>query len=813
MKISYSWLSTYIDLSPWQVDRVAEMLTEIGLEVEGVEKVESIPGGLVGVKVGEVTACESHPNADRLKVTKVNVGEEELQIVCGAPNVAAGQKVAVASVGTTLHFSDGKSLKIKKGKIRGEESAGMICAEDELGISDDHDGIMVLDASAEPGRPLSDYIEVSTDYIIDIDLTPNRADALCHLGVAEDLAAYINTNEDQKVVVKMPSTMAIPEVKKGNSLDFDVEVRATDLCPRYAGVLISGIEVGPSSRAIADRLKSIGLRPINNVVDITQFILHEMGQPLHAFDYDEIGDHRIVVDTLPAGTSFRTLEGNELELTGEEIMICDGAGQPLCMGGIFGGADSGVTSKTTRVFIESAYFDAQTIRKASMHHQLRTDAAKVYEKGADPNRIIEALSRAVELILTEAGGTVASAVFDSQPEGIAKAEVELNYDKLEKYLGVSLPAKEVKAICEELNMEIIADDSDSVRLRIPSNKPDVLREVDVIEEVIRIYGLDNIPVPDQAQLPLIASDFPGVYDYRNKISFILNGAGLHEAMSLSLVHSAIYEDFGGTSDLILVNNSSNRQLDAMRKEMFSSLLQNFERNYNRQERHLRLFEFGRVYSLDSEGNQNESERLCLGVMGGRQRPSQFQSEVEPMNFFDIKAMALRIMETLGLSGFQETELTDHDYLSYGLRWHRGPQILAELGKVKPGFTNVKLDKEVFAADIHWGQCLEAVQGKTVPFSSLDKYPSVDRDLALVIDQQVTFEEIERVIYKVEKSWVREVSLFDHYTNEEQLGPNKKSYAIRIVLQSRDKTLKDKNVDQVIQKMVDMLQKKLGARLR
>src|SRR6056297_439520 len=813
MKISYSWLSTYIDLSPWQVDRVAEMLTEIGLEVEGVEKVESIPGGLVGVKVGEVTACESHPNADRLKVTKVNVGEEELQIVCGAPNVAAGQKVAVASVGTTLHFSDGKSLKIKKGKIRGEESAGMICAEDELGISDDHDGIMVLDASAEPGRPLSDYIEVSTDYIIDIDLTPNRADALCHLGVAEDLAAYINTNEDQKVVVKMPSTLAIPEVKKGNSLDFDVEVRATDLCPRYAGVLISGIEVGPSSRAIADRLKSIGLRPINNVVDITQFILHEMGQPLHAFDYDEIGDHRIVVDTLPAGTSFRTLEEDELELTGEEIMICDGTGQALCMGGVFGGSDSGVTSKTTRVFIESAYFDAQTIRKASMHHQLRTDAAKVYEKGADPNRIIEALSRAVELILTEAGGTVASAVFDSQPEGVAKAEVELNYDKLAKYLGVSLPAKEVKAICEELNMEIIADDSDSVRLRIPSNKPDVLREVDVIEEVIRIYGLDNIPVPDQAKLPLIASDFPGVYDYRNKISFILNGAGLHEAMSLSLVHSAIYEDFGGTSDLILVNNSSNRQLDALRKEMYSSLLQNCERNYNRQDRNIRLFEFGKTFCLNGEGAHQEEEHLCLGMMGHRSAPSRFQNDEDNMGFFDIKAEAERVFKILGVSGYQTTEVYDHDYLSYGIRWHRGPQVLAEVGKIKPQFTSVKLDQEVFAADIHWAKCLAAVKGKDVLFSSLGKYPSVERDLALVVDEAVTFDEIRRVIFKVEKKWVREVILFDHYTHEEQLGAGKKSYAIRLILQSADKTLKDKNVDKVIQKMVTTLEKKVGAHLR
>jgi len=813
MKVSYSWLSEYIDLSHWSVDRVAEMLTEIGLEVEGVEKVESIPGGLAGVVVGEVKACEAHPNADRLKVTQVDVGEEQLQIVCGAPNVATGQKVAVATVGSRLYFSDGKKLKIKKGKIRGEESVGMICAEDELGISDNHEGIMVLDAEAEVGRPLSDYYEVSTDYIIDIDLTPNRADALSHLGVAEDLAAYINTNEEQTVRVNKPKEKPIPEPEESAVLDFDIEVNIPELCPRYGGILLSGVEVGPSSRELADRLRSIGLRPVNNIVDVTQFVLHELGQPLHAFDYDQIAGHRIVVDKLQEGTLFYALDDNKIELTGEEIMICNAEKDPVCMGGVFGGRDSGVGAKTNRIFIESAYFDAQAIRKASMHHQLRTDAAKVYEKGADPNRVLSALSRALDMILKEAGGQVASAVYDTRPEGMPKAEVNLHFSKLKQYLGVALTSEEVKGICKQLQMDIREDNEKFLRLGIPSNKPDVLREVDVIEEIIRIYGLDNIPVADQAQLPLMASDLPGVYDYRNKVSYVLNGAGFHEAMSLSLVHSAIYEDFGGQDDLVWVNNSSNRQLDALRKEMYSSLLQNCERNYNRQDRNIRLFEFGKTFCLNGEGAHQEEEHLCLGMMGHRSAPSRFQNDEDNMGFFDIKAEAERVFKILGVSGYQTTEVYDHDYLSYGIRWHRGPQVLAEVGKIKPQFTSVKLDQEVFAADIHWAKCLAAVKGKDVLFSSLGKYPSVERDLALVVDEAVTFDEIRRVIFKVEKKWVREVILFDHYTHEEQLGAGKKSYAIRLILQSADKTLKDKNVDKVIQKMVTTLEKKVGAHLR
>src|SRR6056297_1850020 len=813
MKVSYSWLSEYIDLSHWSVDRVAEMLTEIGLEVEGVEKVESIPGGLAGVVVGEVKACEAHPNADRLKVTQVDVGEEQLQIVCGAPNVATGQQVAVATVGSRLYFSDGKELKIKKGKIRGEESVGMICAEDELGISDNHEGIMVLDAEAEVGRPHSDYYEVSTDYIIDIDLTPNRADALSHLGVAEDLAAYINTNEEQTVRVNKPKEKPIPEPEESAVLDFDIEVNIPELCPRYGGILLSGVEVGPSSRELADRLRSIGLRPVNNIVDVTQFVLHELGQPLHAFDYDQIAGHRIVVDKLQEGTLFYALDDNKIELTGEEIMICNAEKDPVCMGGVFGGRDSGVGAKTNRIFIESAYFDAQAIRKASMHHQLRTDAAKVYEKGADPNRVLSALSRALDMILKEAGGQVASAVYDTRPEGMPKAEVNLHFSKLKQYLGVALTSEEVKGICKQLQMDIREDNEKFLRLGIPSNKPDVLREVDVIEEIIRIYGLDNIPVADQAQLPLMASDLPGVYDYRNKVSYVLNGAGFHEAMSLSLVHSAIYEDFGGQDDLVWVNNSSNRQLDALRKEMYSSLLQNCERNYNRQDRNIRLFEFGKTFCLNGEGAHQEEEHLCLGMMGHRSAPSRFQNDEDNMGFFDIKAEAERVFKILGVSGYQTTEVYDHDYLSYGIRWHRGPQVLAEVGKIKPQFTSVKLDQEVFAADIHWAKCLAAVKGKDVLFSSLGKYPSVERDLALVVDEAVTFDEIRRVIFKVEKKWVREVILFDHYTHEEQLGAGKKSYAIRLILQSADKTLKDKNVDKVIQKMVTTLEKKVGAHLR
>jgi phenylalanyl-tRNA synthetase beta chain len=811
MKISYSWLSSYVDVSNWSVERVAEMLTEIGLEVEGVEKVEQIPGGLAGVIVGEVTACEEHPNADRLKLTKVNVGDELLSIVCGAPNVAAGQKVAVAPVGTKLHFNDGKTLKIKKGKIRGEVSEGMICAEDELGISDKHDGILVLDDSAIAGEPLRNYYDVSMDHLIDIDLTPNRADAVCHLGVAEDLAAYINTNEKNKVEVVRPPAPSIPACS--GPLEFQLEVRAEALCPRYAGVVMQNIKVRPSSEKLRSRLKSIGLRPVNNVVDITQFVMHEMGQPLHAFDCDQIGGRKIVVDTLPEGTIFKALDDTEVELTGEEVMICDGEGRPLCMGGVFGGAESGVRDQTTSLFLESAYFDSRAIRKASMGHQLRTDAAKIYEKGADPNRVQLALARAVQLILEEAGGEVASEVFDTRPKGLPRAEVVLTFEKLNSYLGVQMKPEQVREICEQLQMGIVEEQNAFLRLRIPSNKPDVLREVDVIEEIIRIYGLGNIPVAEKAHMPLIASDFPGIYDYRNKVSYLLNGLGMHEAMSLSLVDSGIYTEFGGDEDIILVNNSSNRNLNAMRKEMYSSLLQNMERNMNRQEKNISLYEFGRVYSRDADGAHREEERLNLGISGHRQQVSRFNNNPEPVDFFDIKALASRVMDGLGLTGYQESELVDHDYLSYGLRWHRGTQVLAEMGKVKKGFSGVKVDADVYAADIRWSQCVHTVRGKTFEFQALDKYPFVERDLALIVNKGVTFEEIERAIYKVEKKWIRDIILFDHYTNEEQLGAGKKSYAIRMVLQSRKQTLKDKQVDKVIEEIVESLSAKVGARLR
>jgi phenylalanyl-tRNA synthetase beta chain len=812
MKISYLWLSEYIDVSSWSVERIAEMLTEIGLEVEGVEKKENIKGGLRGVVVGEVGSCKSHPNADRLQLTQVDIGAEQpLSIVCGAPNVAKGQKVAVATVGTHLYFSDGKELEIKSGKIRGEVSEGMICAEDELGISEDHDGIMVLSPETEVGRPLSDYVKVWEDYIIDIDLTPNRADAVCHLGVAEDLAAYINTNEETAVSLRTPAAPTIPGAKDKQPMEIAVE--RTDLCPRYAGVVIADIKVGPSAPDIAEKLTSIGLRPVNNIVDITQYVLHEMGQPLHAFDYAVIEGQKIIVDTLPSGTVFTSLEGEEIKLTGEEVMICDGQRKPMCMGGIFGGVDSGVSQGTQSVFIESAYFDAQAIRKASMHHDLRTDAAKVYEKGADPNRVIAALNRAADLILRKVGGRVVSRVFDTQPEGLPHPEVFLSYKKLHRYLGVTLSKVQVKEICQQLQMAVLEDRDEGILLQIPTNKPDVLREVDVIEEVVRIYGLDNIPVPDQARMPLQATSFPTAYDYRDKVSYSLNGAGLSEAMSLSLVNADMYEGEEWAEGVVEVNNTSNQHLDAMRREMYSSMLQNLSRNSNRQERDLGLFEFGRIYYQDPADQWKEEERLSIGIMGRRMVDSRFASSEEQVSFFDVKAHAMRVFDCLGLAGFQVSEIEDHPILSYGLRWHRGPQVLAELGKVRNKFGGYRIDAEVFCADIHWGRCLDAVRSKEFIFESLNKYPAVERDLALVLERGVSFEEVERAIYKAEKKLVREVHLFDHYENEEQLGKGKKSYAIRVKLQSDNQTLKDKNVEKIMSKIMKSLEKSSGAQLR
>lgn len=809
MNISYRWLSDYVDLSSLSIDELTEIMTEIGLEVEGYEKTESIKGGLEGIIVGKVLECEPHPNADKLSLTRVDVGEEEpLQIVCGAPNVAAGQTVPVAVVGTELYDAEGASFTIKKGKIRGEVSAGMICAEDELGISDDHEGIMILPEKFTVGRPLNEFIKVEQDYIIHVELTPNRADATNHLGVAEDIAAYLNVNRESEVQVSWPETPVInPPVSE---LPIEIEVVAQEACPRYCGIVLQDIIVQESPAWIQDRLRAIGIAPKNNVVDITNFILHEMGQPLHAFDYEKIEGHKVIVDVLSEGTPFVSLDEQERELIGEELMICDGARQPLCMAGVFGGVSSGVTASTTKVFLESAYFDAKTIRRASMKHNLRTDAAKIYEKGADPNRVLTAMARAISLLKEYASAKVASAVLDTLSSGIAPVEVEVRRSKVNQYLGIDLSEEQLSHIFKSLSMPVLEQQGDAYNIQIPTNKPDVLREVDVIEEIIRIYGLGHIPIPEKVEINLNTSTYPDAYHFKEKVSLTLTGAGLSEAMSLSLVPSSWYDD---KDQLVLINNTSNRDLDAMRPDMVMTSVQNVAHNANRQRTDVGLFEFGRTYIRKDE-DFRETDMLSIALSGNQASNNWLNPKEQTSSFYHIKSLTSRVFGLMGIEGFQESEIQDDDGYLYGLQWHRGPKVLARFGKIRSQRTKLaQCDQEVFVSEIDWGALVKAAKKQEVTVSLTSRFPTVQRDLALLLPKGVKFADVQSAIYKEGKGILQSVDLFDWYEHEEQLGGDIKSYAVRMVFGHMERTLKDKEIDKLVDKILKRLEKRFGAKLR
>lgn len=809
MNISYRWLSDYVDLSSLSIDELTEIMTEIGLEVEGYEKTESIKGGLEGIVIGKVLECGAHPNADKLSLTKVDIGATEpLQIVCGAPNVAAGQTVPVAVAGTQLYDAEGQCFTIKKGKIRGEVSEGMICAEDELGISDDHEGIMILPENYIVGQPLNQFIKVEEDYIIHVELTPNRADATNHLGVAEDIAAYLNVNKESQVCVAWPETPVIN--KPLSELPITLEVVAKEACPRYCGIVLQDLEVKESPNWIQDRLRAIGISPKNNVVDITNFILHEMGQPLHAFDYEKIKDQKVIVDVLSPGTQFVSLDEQERELTGEELMICDGTRQPLCMAGVFGGLSSGVTTHTRQVFLESAYFDAKTIRKASMKHNLRTDAAKIYEKGADPNRVLTAMARAIALLEEYASAKVASTVMDTLPAGIPPVEVEVRRSKVNQYLGIDLSEEQLSHIFKSLSMPVLKEQGDSYTLQIPTNKPDVLREVDVIEEIIRIYGLGHIPIPEKVEINLNTSTYPDAYHFKEKVSLALTGAGLSEAMSLSLVPSSWYED---KDQLVLINNTSNRDLDAMRPDMVMTSVQNVAHNANRQRIDVGLFEFGRTYVRKEEDFQ-ETEMLSIALSGNQVSNNWLNPQEQISSFYHIKSLTTRVFALMGVEGFQVSELEKDGSYLYGLQWHRGPKVLARFGKIRSQRTHLaQCDQEVFVSEIDWGALVKAAKKKEVTVNLTSRFPTVQRDLALLLPKGVKFADVHASIFKDGKGILQSVDLFDWYENEEQLGADIKSYAVRMVFGHMDRTLKVKEIDKVVEKILKRLEKRFGAKLR
>lgn len=812
MKVSYNWLKDYLDVNlPWE--ELSKILTDIGLEVEGEEQTESVKGGLKGIVVGEVTFKDKHPNADKLSVTRVDIGaEEELHIVCGAPNVAKGQKVVVATIGTMLYPNDGEPFKIKKGKIRGEASEGMICAEDEIGLGASHDGIMVLPAETAVGTAASDFFKIEKDTIFEIGLTPNRSDATSQLGVAKDLAAALKINNGHSGKVNVPDVSAFKV--DNNDLPIEVVVENTEACPRYSGVSIKGVTVKESPEWLKKRLRALGVATKNNIVDITNFILHELGQPLHAFDADEIEGRKVIVKNLADGSQFTTLDDVERKLSSEDLMICDGNSNGMCIAGVFGGTKSGVKDSTTNIFLESAHFNATSIRKSSTRHLLRTDAAKCYEKGSDPNICVFALKRAALLIQELAGGEIASNIIDIYPIPVTRAQILCKYSHINRLIGDNLSKDEVRNILEAMEIDILEEKDDFLKVAIPTNKVDVTREADVIEEILRIYGLNKVSIPSQVKSALTYGLQPDPFKIKNIAGDLLAANGFNEMMAVSITESKYFKEIlpMDESQLIYINNTANMHLDVMRPSMLFSGLEAIQRNQNRRSSDLRLFEFGHTY-LKGKDDYIENEHLTLFMTGQRHPESWLNKDKEQVTFYSLKSYVLNLMNRLGLSGFQESN-TENEIFGFGMKLHRGPQTLVEIGRVKGKLSKaMDIKNPVFYADFNWDMILKALRKHKIDFTPLNKFPTVKRDLALVLDRKVKFNEVQAIAKKTGKKLLKSINLFDVFEDESKLGEGKKSYAISMVFEDASKTLKDKDVDKVMKQMIQNFEKKLGAIIR
>jgi len=812
MKISYNWLRQYID-TDMPVEELGDLLTEIGLEVEGIDPFESIPGGLEGMVIGEVVECGKHPDADKLSLTKVNIGAESLsQIVCGAPNVAAGQKVVVATVGATLYLSDGEPFKIKKVKIRGVESFGMICAEDEIGLGKSHDGIMVLPDNVAVGTPAAQHFNIEKDYVYEIGLTPNRSDGTSHLGSAEDVAAALKINYGHTGKVTKPDVSAFKI--DNNSLPIDVTVENTAACPRYSGVSIKNIKIGPSPEWLVNRLAAVGVRTTNNVVDVTNFVLHELGQPLHAFDISEVKDHKIIVKNLPKGTIFRSLDEVERKLHAEDLLICDGQSNPMCIGGVFGGLTSGVKDETTAIFLEAAHFEARSLRRSSTRHLLRTDAAKVFEKGSDPNITVYALKRAALLIQEVAGGEIASEIVDIYPTPIEKARITATYRNINRLIGVDIPKEEIHAILAAMNMDILEKNDKSLTVAIPTNKADVTREADLIEEILRIYGLNKVPMTGTLNITINFAEKPDARALQNMVSDLLCANGYHEMMASSIEASKYYKDIlpVAETEMVYINNTSNQGMDVMRPTMLFSGLEAVVRNQNQRNTDVKLYEFGKSYRKTDE-DYSESRELTIFLAGQRQPEHWMNSDKAAANFYHLKAIVVNILQRLGLSGYQETSTND-DVFALGQKYHRGPSTLVIFGRVHKGITRkMDIKSDVFHARFNWDNILKALKKHKLLFSELSKYPTVRRDLTLILDKNINFADVNKVIHSAGKPILKDTNLFDIFEDENKVGTGKKSYSVSLTFGDDNKTLKDKDVEKVMSKIMSNCEGKLGAEIR
>jgi len=798
MKISYNWLSQFIQTTKTP-DEISLILTDIGLEVESLEKVQTIPGGMEGLVVGYVKECVQHPNADRLRITKVNVGGvEDLQVVCGAANVAAGQKVIVATVGTTVYPVTGEPFKISKSKIRGEVSEGMICAEDEIGLGSSHDGIMVLDESAVPGTPASTFFELKDDYLFEIGLTPNRADAASHLGVARDLAAYLRTG------ISMPDVSGF---KPDNlSLPIPFEVMYDEACPRYSSLTISGVQVAESPEWLKEKLQVIGVRPINNIVDVTNYVLHELGQPLHAFDAGVITGGKVLVRNAKQGEMFVTLDGTERKLHQDDLMICN-AERPMCIAGVFGGAESGVKQTTTSVFLESAYFNAVSVRKTSKRHGLKTDASFRYERGTDPEMTIYALKRAALLIKDVAGGQISSEIVDFYPNPVQPFAITLRYQHVNRLIGEVIPEETVKSIIEALGIRIVSSDAEGMELEVPSYKVDVTREVDVIEEILRIYGYNTIAIPTQIRASMNYGTKPDKESVRNHIAELLSSNAFSEILTNSLTKSA-YSDSPETAVKIL--NPLSGDLDAMRQSLLFTGLEAIAYNQNRRNSDLKFYEFGKVYEKLVEGF-SETQRLSVFMTGSR-LTAQWNHEAKAVNIFNLKAVVEAVLRRLNVKGLTEAEYSSAVF-GQASQYKKGDKTLVYFGAVsKNVLKRMDIENPVYYADFDWDMILKAIRKNKISYNEVSKFPAVKRDLSLLVDKSVSFNQLKQLAFRTEKSLLKEVSVFDVYEGD-KLPAGKKSYAISFLLQDEEKTLTDKQIDSVMNKLIFTFGKEVQAEIR
>ena len=820
MNVSYKWLKEYVDfdLTPQET---ADALTSCGLEVDALEEVQSVKGGLKGLYVGKVLTCEEHPNSDHLHVTTVDLGKgEPQQIVCGAPNVAAGQKVIVADLGCVLYDGD-QSFTIKKSKLRGVESLGMICAEDEIGVGTSHDGIIVLPEDAPVGQPAAEYYHLESDWLIEIDITANRADALGHWGVARDLYAWLKQN-GYKTSLHRPTCDEF--VVDNEDLPIDVEIQNTEACKRYACVSITGCEVKESPKWLQDKLNIIGLRPINNIVDITNFIMMAYGQPLHCFDADMVTGHKIVVRTQPEGTKFVTLDGEEHTLGEHDLSICN-AEEPMCIAGIFGGKGSGTYETTKDVVLESAYFHPTWIRKSARRHGLSTDASYRFERGVDPNGQIYALKQAAILCKQLAGGKISMQIKDVYPEPMQDFPVRLNYEYAHRLIGKEIGAETIKNIATSLEMKIVKEDAEGIDLLVPAYRVDVQRPCDVVEDILRIYGYNNVEIPTTLKSSLTTK---GEVDYSQKLQNLISeqlvGCGFNEILNNSLTAASYYEgsETYKNENLVYLMNPLSNDLNVMRQTLLFGGLESIQHNANRKNADLKFFEFGNCYFYNAEKKNPEkvlaayAEEYHLGLwVTGKRVSNSWAHPDENSSVYELKAYVLNIFTRLGLNfGNVVFGNLTNDIYSTAISVHtRGGKLLATFGiiskKIQKAFD---IDNEVYYAEINWKELMKAIKSAKVNFKELSKFPAVKRDLALLIDKNIQFAEIEKIAYETEKKLLKEVELFDVYEGK-NLEPGKKSYAVSFLLQDESATLNDKQIDKIMSKLIANLENKLGAKLR